>query len=226
MMTGEAVNADPDAVVVVDTNQMEWEETGHPGVTRKVLERVIDQEKGRETVLLRFAPGSSLPTERLDRRLDIFVIEGTYSDGSGEYGPRTFLRRPPGGEHAPHSKAGCTLYAKYRNAFRDDDERLTIDTGKVEWMSFPHRGADVVHFYRDRHGIETSRFGKVYPEKKIPSHDHAMGEETLIIDGYLKDEYGTYGPGVWFRSPIGIPHAPYTEDQPCFMLIREGDLVW
>jgi hypothetical protein len=26
--------------------------------------------------------------------------------------------------------------------------------------------------------------------------------------------------------PCGMPHAPFTEDQNCKMLIREGDLVW
>ncbi len=226
MSAAEPVNADPDATVVVDTNQLDWQETGHPGLTRKVLERVIDPEKGRETVLLKFAPGTMCPTETPAERLDLFVIEGTYSDGTGEYGPRTFIRNPPGFSHTPGSNDGCVVYAKYRNAFRDHDERIIIDTAAVEWLSFPHRGADVVHFYRDRHGIETARYGKVYPDKQIPSHDHAMGEETLILDGCLKDEHGTYGPGVWFRFPIGVPHAPYTEAESCTLLIREGDLVW
>jgi len=103
---------------------------------------------------------------------------------------------------------------------------MVIDTNAVEWTSFPHRGADVVHFYRDRHGIETSRYGRVYPDKRIPSHDHAMGEETLIVDGCLMDEHDTYGPGSWFRFPIGVAHAPYTEKEDCTLLIREGDLVW
>jgi len=26
--------------------------------------------------------------------------------------------------------------------------------------------------------------------------------------------------------PCGVAHAPYTEEQRCKMLIREGDLVW
>ncbi len=53
-----------------------------------------------------------------------------------------------------------------------------------------------------------------------------MGEETLIVDGCLKDEHGIYGPGTWLRFPIGVAHAPFTESEPCYLLIREGDLVW
>lgn len=220
------VNAKADELVVVQTNDMAWEATDNPGVSRKVLERVIDDEKGRETVLLRFDANTELLAEILETRMDLFVLEGTYSDGHGEHGPRTFVRRPRGTRISQASQTGCTLYVKRRNEFRENEDPMVIDTNAVEWAAFPHRGADVVHFYRDPHGIEVSRFGKVYPEKRIPSHDHAMGEETLIVDGYLKDEYGTYGPGTWFRFPIGVPHAPYTEAEPCFMLIREGDLVW
>jgi anti-sigma factor ChrR (cupin superfamily) len=219
-------NADPDAVIVMHTDDMTWEQTGVPGVAQKLLERVNDPEKGRETALIKLDPNTTLPAELLTERVDTFVIDGAYSDGGGEYGPRTFIRNPAGFTQTPSTKDGCVLYVKRRNPFRDDDERLVIDTAKVEWMAFPHRGADVVHFYRDHHGIDTSRFGKVYPDKKIPSHDHAMGEETLIVEGCLKDEHDAYVAGSWFRFPIGVPHAPFTEDESAFMLIREGDLVW
>ena len=84
----------------------------------------------------------------------------------------------------------------------------------------------MLHLYRDVHGIATARFGQVMSDKKIPSHEHAMGEETFVVGGCLKDEYDAYGPGTWFSFPIGVPHAPYTEADGCLMLIREGDLVW
>jgi len=226
MSMKQQFNADSDQCVVMHTSEMEWEDTGIPGVSRKLLERVIDPEKGRETVLLRLAAGTALEAEDLTERLDFFVLEGTYADGTGEYGPRTFVRHPAGTRHAPSSKDGCVLYAKRRNPIRDNDEHMVIDTNEVEWTAFPHRGADVVHFYRDPHGIETSRYGRIYPDKRIPEHDHSMGEETLIVDGQLKDEHDTYGPGAWFRFPIGLPHSPYTEAGDCTLLIREGDLVW
>ena len=226
MSTKQQFNADPDQCVVMHTSEMDWEDTENPGVSRKLLERVIDPEKGRETVLLRFAADTTLEAEELTERLDFFVLEGTYADGTGEYGPRTFVRHPAGTRHTPSSKDGCVLYAKRRNPIRDNDEHMVIDTNSVEWTAFPHRGADVVHFYRDPHGIETSRYGRIYPDKQIPEHDHAMGEETLIVDGHLMDEHDTYGPGSWFRFPIGVPHAPYTKGEDCTLLIREGDLVW
>ena len=228
MRVAPSVNADPNAVVVVDTNKMAWEDTGHPGVGRKVLEFFNDPKKGRETSLLQFKPGAKLPPETLQERLDIYVLEGSFSDGDTEYGPETFLRIPPGARFAAGSKTGGTLYVKRRVPIRPGQpgDRITIDTRKADWLDFPHRGSRVLHLYRNADGIETSRIGNVYPERKLPSHDHAIGEETLVLEGCLSDEYAAYTAGVWFRMPCGKPHAPFTQSQNAKMLIREGDLVW
>ncbi len=227
MQAKTPVNADPNKVVVINTNEMPWASTGQPGVAQKVMERVIDPRKGRETSLVKLDAGAHLPAEVLDERMDIFVLEGSFQDEQGRYGAHTFVRNQPGYRFTASSTDGCVMYMKRRVPIQEHDtERMVIDGKTAQWTPFPHRGADVLHLYRDMHGIETSRFGSVHPQKKIPSHDHAMGEETFIVKGVLKDEYTAYTPGVWFRMPIGIPHAPYTEDESCMMLIREGDLVW
>ena len=227
MRVAPPVNADPNKVAVVDTNQLAWEPTEHPGVSRKVLEFVSDPRKGRETSLLRFAPGAKLPTETLVDRMDVFVLEGKYEDGHGEYGPHTFLRNQPGYTHTPASKDGCVLYVKWRVPIRPGGgPRLVVDSKTAQWMAFPHRGADVLHLYPNADGIETGRIGNVHPNRKIPSHDHSIGEETFVLRGCMKDEYTAYHAGTWFRMPCGVPHAPYTEADGALMLIREGDLVW
>ncbi len=221
------INDDPEAVVVVNTNEMPWEPTEHRGVSQKVVERVIDPRKGRETAFVKIDAGASLPTEKLAERLDLFVLEGSLRDGDKKHGQHTFVRKQPGDSFAPVSDEGCVYYVKRRVPIRaTDDDRLEIDAKTTPWTPFPHRGADVLHLYRDPHGIETSRFGQVHANKQIPTHNHAMGEETYIVEGALIDEYTAYTPGVWFRMPIGVPHAPYTKEAPCTMLIREGDLVW
>jgi anti-sigma factor ChrR (cupin superfamily) len=227
MRSAVPVNADSTKVVVVDTNAMAWEKTEHPGVWRKVLEFVDDPKKGRETSLLKFERGASLPAELLQERLDLYVIEGTLADGAERYGAESFVRIAPGERFAPSSAEGCVIYAKWRVPIRPGSNgRTLIDTRTAEWLDFPHRGAKVLHLFRNVDGIETSRIGNVYPERKIPSHDHSIGEETFVLEGCLKDEYTAYPAGVWFRMPCGVPHAPYTEAQNCKMLIREGDLVW
>ena len=220
-------NAEPDKVVVMDTNTMPWEPTGQPGVAMKLIERVNDPRKGRETALLRLDAGTTLPEEVLAERVDIFVVEGSFSDGTETFERHSFVRNQPGYRLKLSTAGGCTLYVKRRVPIRKDETaRMAIDSKTAKWTPFPHRGADVLHLYRDQHGIETARIGNVHPQKKIPSHDHARGEETFVLAGVLKDEYGAYHSGTWFRFPIGVPHAPFTEEGNCLMLIREGDLVW
>lgn len=226
MRNAAAVNADPKQVALVNTNAIAWERTEWAGVTRKVLEFVDDPKKGRETSLLKFEPGAALPPATLEDRMDIFVIEGAFSDEHGTYGEHTFIRNQPGLRHAPASREGCVLYVKWRVPIRPGGERRVIDAKTAQWLDFPHRGAKVLHLYPNRDGIETGRIGNVHPNRKIPSHDHSIGEETLVLQGCLKDEYTAYTPGIWFRMPCGVPHAPYTEAEGCMMLIREGDLIW
>ncbi|MGE0798681.1 MAG: cupin domain-containing protein [Lautropia sp.] len=226
---GPRINDDPGKVAVVDTNAMPWEATGHAGVSMRTLERFDDPRKGRETALVKFDPGASLPEELLDHRQEIFVVSGTYSDGIGDYSERTFIRNLPGFRHRPSSKEGCVIYRKRRVPIYRGEEawpRIVIDARTAQWLEFPHRGADVLHLYRDLNGLETARIGHVHTERKLPSHDHSIGEETLVLEGCLSDEYQAYEAGVWFRMPCGVPHAPFTGDRRCMMLIREGDMVW
>jgi len=226
MRASTEVNADANKVAFMDTRTMEWSDTEWQGIQRKVLEFVNHAKMGRETSILKFLPGASLPTTSWDERLDFFVIDGSCSDEHGNYGKHTFVRQPPGTRHTLRSESGCTLYAKWRIPIKNDSTRILIDAQSAKWMEFPHRGADVLHLYPNKDGIETGRIGHVHTNRQLPSHDHSIGEETLVLEGVLKDEYASYEAGTWFRMPCGKPHAPYTQDQRCKMLIREGDLVW
>jgi anti-sigma factor ChrR (cupin superfamily) len=226
MRVAAEVNADCTQVVVMNTLEMPWEPTEWPGITRKVLELVNHPRMGRETSILRFAPGATLPTTTLVDRMDLVVLSGEFSDEQGRYGQHTFVRNLPGTRMTLTSAAGGEVYVKWRVPIRPGGERIVIDAKTARWLEFPHRGADVLHLYPNRDGIETSRIGDVHPNRRLPSHDHSIGEETLVLDGCMSDEYAAYPAGVWFRMPCGKPHAPFTEDRHALMLIREGDLCW
>jgi anti-sigma factor ChrR (cupin superfamily) len=222
------LNADCNAFVLVHTQDMDWEPTGHPGVSQKLLERVNDPEKGRETALLRFEPGAALPAEESDERIEFFVLEGTLDDEHGSYGLHTFIQNPPGFRHTPSSRSGCVVYFKRRRPFRaePETERMVVDTEAAEWQAFPHRSAKVLHLYKDPNGIDTRRFGEVFANAKIPNHDHPTGEEVFIVKGCLIDDAGAHRTGTWMRVPTTFTHAPYTADESCRMFIREGDNYW
>ena len=192
MRSAVEVNADANKVAFMDTRTMAWEATQWSGVQRKVLEFVNHPRMGRETSILKLEPGTSLPTTTWPERLDFFVIEGSCSDEHGSYGKHTFVRQPPGTTHSLQSQEGCSLYMKWRVPIKEDTTRIVIDALAATWMEFPHRGADVLHLYPNKDGIETGRIGHVHTNRKLPSHDHSIGEETFVIEGVLKDQFASY----------------------------------
>ncbi|MDH3739899.1 MAG: cupin domain-containing protein, partial [Alphaproteobacteria bacterium] len=99
MTVQQELNADPDALALMVTAEMAWEATDIPGVSQKLLERVIDDEKGRETALIKVDPGTTFPHDSLPQREEIFVLEGSLSDEHGDYGQHTFILNPAGFTH-------------------------------------------------------------------------------------------------------------------------------
>ena len=61
---------------------------------------------------LRVAAGVRLPTVEFPGGEEIFVMSGSFEDEHGRYGKYSWVRYPAGGEHAPHTAEGCTLYVK------------------------------------------------------------------------------------------------------------------
>ena len=51
MATEPEINAQCDKLVIISANEMVWEPAGQRGVSRTVLERVNNEEFGRETAL-------------------------------------------------------------------------------------------------------------------------------------------------------------------------------
>lgn len=220
------VNADCTKLVIVHPEEVAWERTAHTGVSQIVLERINDSNLGRETALVRLDVGTELAPEVLGKRLEIFIMEGSFSDGHAEYGPRTFIMNPPGTTYTASSKDGCVLYVKRLNGFASDVERVATDIETADWTPFGHRVAEVVHFYKDANRNVTARVGRVFPNAQVMEHDHPGGEEVLILDGVFKDQFGDGTPGTWMRYPIGLAHAPYTGNEGALIYIRDGDVRW
>jgi anti-sigma factor ChrR (cupin superfamily) len=97
--------------VVLDTHSLVWQ----PGARRGVSEKHLYAQLGFSDVvrLERWAPGVDLGAVEYAEGAELFVLEGGFSDESGEHPVGTWLRFPVGAKHQPRaSAAGCTFYAK------------------------------------------------------------------------------------------------------------------
>lgn len=78
---------------------------GH-GVQRRVLERE-DAESGRATSIVRYAPGSAFSPHVHAGGEEFLVLEGIFSDESGDFGPGMYVRNPIGSKHLPIARTAA-----------------------------------------------------------------------------------------------------------------------
>ena len=92
--------------VYLDVSKIAWGPTEHPGVETKTLYR---DASGRQTLLVRMAPGARLPDHRHRGVQQSFVLEGTLVDEDGACTAGNFVWRRPGSVHTAWSPDGCIV---------------------------------------------------------------------------------------------------------------------
>lgn len=213
------INMDFSERVVIDTAQQDWVPSPMPGVWRKPLARE-DAERGHATSIVRYEPGARFSAHDHPKGEEILVLEGVFSDETGDYPAGTYFRNPEGFRHAPFSEDGCVLLVKLHQFQHDDSAHLAIDThsatfqpgaGNLQVLSLHQHGSEQVALVR-------------WPEgERFQEHSHFGGEEIYVISGELRDEYGSYAAGSWIRSPHLSRHFPFAE-QETLIWVKVGHL--
>ena len=102
----------------------------------------------------------------------------------------------------------------------DFSRRVVIATDRLPWIDSPQAG--VQRRLLDRIGGEVARATSLVryaPRRAFPAHEHALGEEFLVLEGVFSDEYGHYPAGTYVRNPPGSWHAPRTGSG-CTILVK------
>lgn len=213
------LNMDFSRRVVIDTTAQDWTPSPHAGVWRKPLARE-EAERGHATSIVRYDPGSSFHSHNHPLGEEILVLDGTFSDDTGDFHAGTYFRNPPGFIHAPFSEEGCLILVKLHQMQADDTARLAIETDKVDWQDVG-RGVSVVHLHE--HGSEQVVMVDLPAGTAGPRHTHPGGEELYVIRGRYTDEFGTYTAGTWIRMPPGSEHTPVMDEQ-TLLWVKSGHL--
>ena len=74
--------------LVIETAAREWQKSPAKGVWRKPLEREA-KESGHTTSIVKYEAGSSFSQHEHPLGEEIFVLEGVFSDETGDFGPGT-----------------------------------------------------------------------------------------------------------------------------------------
>src|SRR5262245_19081476 len=102
----------------------------------------------------------------------------------------------------------------------DFSQRVVLATGELPWIASPQLGVERRPL--DRVGGEVARATSLVryaPDSIFPAHEHALGEEYLVLDGVFSDEHGDYPVGTYVRNPPGSRHSPRTAPG-CIILVK------
>jgi anti-sigma factor ChrR (cupin superfamily) len=102
----------------------------------------------------------------------------------------------------------------------DLGERAVSFADEAEWLASPMPGVE--RRLLDRDGEEVARATSVVrfaAGSRFPRHEHALGEELLVLRGGFSDEWGHYPAGTYLRNPPGSAHAPSSEEG-CVLFVK------
>lgn len=203
------INMDFSQRAVIQTAREDWLASPMPGVWRKPLARE-EAERGHATSIVRYDPGSRFSEHDHPGGEEILVLDGTFSDASGDFTAGTYFRNPVGYRHAPFSEEGCVLLVKLHQFQADDTTHVVVDTLNSEFRP-GQGGLEVLPLHQ--HGAEQVALVRWPAGEHFQPHRHVGGEEIYVISGELRDEHGRYPAGTWLRSPHLSEHNPYADEE-------------
>ncbi len=215
------LNADFSQRVVIRPEDYTWVASPASGVDRMMLDR-IGEEVARATTIVRFAPNSQFDAHTHGGGEEYLVLEGVFSDESGDYPAGTYVRNPIGTSHRPHiGPEGATILVKLHQFDADDTEQKVIPTQDAAFLPGSAPGLTVLPL----HSVPGENVALVRwaPGTKFSSHAHWGGEEIFVIEGVFQDEHGDYPAGTWIRSPHMSRHTPWSDDG-CLIYVKTGHL--
>ena len=195
--------------VVLETASMPWQDSPAAGVQRKPLARE-NKESGHATSVVRYAAGAAFERHEHPFGEEILVLEGVFSDETGDYPAGTYMRNPAGTGHAPFSEQGCVLFVKLCQFQSNDLQPVRIDTNATDWLE-GQGGLKVMPLHEHVH--EHTALVKWPANEVFKPHNHFGGEEVFVLSGTFCDENGSYPAGSWIRSPHMSSHHPFVEEE-------------
>ena len=196
-----------------------WRATQLDGIHLRVLE-YIPGSKPRLTAQLRLDPAFSPAMLGDNPDLEILMQRGELESAAGIYHTGLYLRLPVTGEEhfqtltlrtsAPrtvteknpeNTEEPALLYLAAGQMLVSDAEQRRMNTyDESRWLPGPADGTEVMPLHGHGSGnVMLIRWTKAASFK--PGLD-PMGDEILVLNGVLYDEYGEYPTGSWIRNPV------------------------
>mgnify|MGYP001812620704 FL=1 len=214
------INADFSQVAIVIPMDDDWVRSPESGVERLMLDRIGD-EVARATSIVRYASGSSFPEHSHAKGEEFLVLDGVFSDESGDYPAGTYVRNPPGSSHAPFSKAGCRILVKLRQFHPRDLAHVVVNASDP--TLWEDAGVAVARLPLHGYEAESEEMRRIDAGTNWPIGD-AGGTEILVVGGSIQFDGAVVGTEGWLRLPPGR-EATLTALDTSVLWIKTGHLT-
>ena len=102
------MNSNYEQRVSIDSQNLNWQEDKILNISKKVL----SQNDIKETALLKIDKNSTLSSSHRVNSVEIYVLEGTYTNEFGTFPLGTYLKLPKEQESLVSSSKACIIYRK------------------------------------------------------------------------------------------------------------------
>lgn len=203
------LNADLSRPAVVDTTALNWVDSPLPGVQRRMLER-DGGEVARATSLVRYAPGSAFSPHTHGSGEEFLVLEGVFSDETGDFPAGFYVRNPPGSRHGPSSGPGALILVKLRQMPPEETEAVRLNTlDAALWRDCGQGRHEAVLFDAPWERVVLLRLA---PRSTGEAETWPHGVELFVLEGELIVDGARQRAGTWMRRPPGSLLAMASED--------------
>jgi len=167
---------------------MEWDDSPSPSVKRKRLWLFGAKESGRVVSVVKYLPDATFHEHQHPEGEEILVLEGTFSDESGDYPAGSFMLNPEGFAHAPRSKEGCILFVKLRLYPGVDRRKVRIDTTDQSLWQEKKNGVQQIELYSPQEGEKSQEHKSLARIDPASSHTviGKFGIELFVVSGAVK----------------------------------------
>ena len=165
-----------------------------------MLERDGD-EVARATSLVRYAAGSSFAAHTHGAGEEFLVLEGVFSDETGDFPQGWYVRNPPGSRHVPRSAAGAVILVKLRQMPPEETAPVRLDTrDPALWRDLGQGRQEAMLF--------DAPWERVVMLRLAPGHAGAVetwprGAEFFVVEGNVAIDGTAHRAGAWRRLPPG-----------------------
>ena len=176
-----------------------WICSPESGVDRLMLDRIGD-EVARATSIVRYAAGSRFSRHLHEQGEEFLVLDGIFSDETGDYPTGMYIRNPPGTGHAPHSIDGCRILVKLRQFDPADTTPVTIDTTAVAgWQKLRNEKSQFLPLHT--FGAERVCMLRTAAGNELPIDSNSGGVEVFIVSGSVEHGHLQLPVESWLRFP-------------------------